>query len=108
MAAGDVRIGDYLLRYRSKGTAATSGTALTVPGEVTQTDTSKQDYSSWHGGGHFSTGLPPDLDVEWFVKRTRSLGSASKASGRWNQKCQRCGRGVYVGFTSVEHDGECR
>lgn len=40
---------------------------------------------------------------------TRHLAKASNAApGRWNGKCQRCGKGTYTGFSSVEHDGDCR
>lgn len=30
------------------------------------------------------------------------------AKGRWNDTCKRCGKGTFVLFSSVEHDGPCK
>ena len=32
---------------------------------------------------------------------------AAKSASQWNEKCNKCGKGVYRGFTSLEHDGPC-
>lgn len=61
--------------------------------------------------GVFSRRCSVNLDgihVRLFhVERPRDGKLVVGKRDRWNGKCSLCGRGTYVGFTSVEHDGAC-
>jgi len=51
---------------------------------------------------------PPSLavyhrDQLWTIIRPSSTAPAKSSS--WNSSCPKCGKGLYVGFASVEHEG---
>lgn len=104
----DLRIGDVIVNWGSASTQS----------EKWGNTTRRTVFSIVHGTVHCTPGGVYTRDYSYdnsskpirlfHIERAASPDVQTSSSSRWNQRCLLCGGNVYVGFTSVEHEGACR
>lgn len=102
VSADDVRVGMTLLKYRkADGYEGPIYQPFVVADIYRRSDRSWPKSTTGDGIGYLET-------YEWLVEDGQPPRSAGDPN-RWNAKCTVCGRGIYHGFTAVEHEGgPCR
>lgn len=100
LLVGDVIV-DHRWRYEKDWTGQSSYWT------IDRVEKDSNGYTSWYSDVHglIHSEHCDEEAVLFRVRRVPSPPSVPKPDPRWNGKCVLCGRGVYQGFTSFEHEG---